>query len=152
MKLKALFFSVFFAVQAFAVGTVTVTKSTVDYGKSILPHNATVVTIDWTADASDGSVPVTAIDLKGFVVRAETVPGSPAPTALYDIALYSPNSSTLDAFNSALKDRSTSASEQVAPMLTSAASPLFVAGSYTFTLTNNSVNSAKGKVYLYLVE
>lgn len=56
-----------------------------------------VVAFNWTADASDGSVPVTAWSGSGtngpqccqgyFVTQVEIVPASPAPTTGYGVAV-----------------------------------------------------------------
>jgi hypothetical protein len=139
------------AVQAFGVVPV-VSRTFNDYSKQMLSKKVEIVTIAWTADASNGSVPTITIPLNGFCLKAVTVPGSTAPTALYDIALGDPASSALDALNGALKDRSATVAETVQPVLTGGTSPIFLAGNYTFTVSNNSVNSATGTVILYLVD
>lgn len=132
-------------------GTVTVTRVPLrapNEGKKIEK-----IKIDWTADAADGSVPNTVIQgLYGFCVKVITNPGSTAPTANYDIAFLDPDDSGIDAFATLLNNRHTSNSEQVYPLISGAATPIFLAGDYTFNLTNNAVNSATGQVILYLVE
>jgi hypothetical protein len=111
------------------------------------------VKIDWVADGTDATVPNTSIPgLYGFLVKVITNPGSTAPTANYDIALLDPDDSGIDATATLLNNRHTTSSEQVYPLISGAATPIFLAGDYTFNLTNNAVNSANGQVILYLVE
>lgn len=135
-------------------GTVTVTREHLVYGKGKNDGGKTIekVTIDWVGDASDGSVPNTNIDLYGFCIKAITNPGTTAPTANYDIAFGDPDDTGLDALAGALANRSASATEQVEPKISSAVLPSFLAGTYQFQLSNNSVNSATGSCILYLVD
>jgi hypothetical protein len=137
---------------AFAAGTVTVTRTTLHYEKQMPARVVEKVTISWVGDASTGSVPSTSIVLKGFVEKAITIPGSPNPTASYAVAFDDPDSSSLDAFASALTSLSASASAQKAVVLTGAQTPVFLDGTYTFALTGNSVASAQGQVILYLTD
>lgn len=133
---------------ALAAGSVTVTRA--NFAKS------EVVTINWTADSADGSVPDTTLGLYGTCVKIVTNPGSTAPTANYDMVINDPEA-TVDALAGALANRHTSNTEQVYPTIAgspgtvSAVSP-FLTGTYTFSLSNNSVNSATGKVVIYLVK
>lgn len=111
-----------------------------------------IITISCTADASDGSFPATTISgLRGFCVKAITKPGGTNPTANYDIALYGSATPTLDAFGGALADRAASTTEQKAPVLTGATSPVFLNGDYSLAITNNSVNSAGITIYLWIL-
>jgi len=132
-------------------GTVTITRVPLrapNEGKKVEK-----IKIDWTADAADGSVPNTSVTrLYGWVVKVLTNPGSTAPTDNYDIELLDPDDSTVDALAGALANRDTANSEQVYPVATSAATPVFLAGDYTFKLSNNAVNSATGQVILYITE
>lgn len=131
-------------------GTCTITKrpQKSPYGKEV-----SVVVVDWVGDSADGSVPNTTITgLYGFLIKAVFNPGSTAPTSNYDIALGDPEDTTLDAAATLFNNRHTTTSEQVYPLITGAATPLFLAGDYQFQLTNNSVNSATGRMILYLVE
>lgn len=148
MKLITLV-SIFLISQlAIGAGSVAITR--------VQQKNSEVVTINWTADAADGSVPDTTLGLYGTVVKIVTNPGSTAPTANYDMALNDAEA-TLDALAGALANRHTTTTEQVyptiagAPGTVTAVSP-FLVGTYTFALTNNSVNSATGKVVIYLVK
>lgn len=131
-------------------GTVTITRR-----PQVSPNDerVEVVIIDWVADSADGSVPNTTVPkLYGFLIKAVTNPGAVAPTANYDIALGDPEDTALDACATLLMNRHTSTTEQVYPLISGAATPLFLAGDYQFQLTNNSVNSATGRLLLYLVE
>jgi hypothetical protein len=132
-------------------GTVTVTRTEIKtkYKGDLIEK----ITIDWTADAADGSVPNTSIDsLYGYVVKALTNPGATAPTSNYDIKLLDPDDSAIDALAGALDNRHTSNSEQVYPTASGAQIPVYLCGSYTFNLANNSVNSATGTVILFIKE
>ena len=109
------------------------------------------VTITWTGDADDGTVPETDLNsliLSGttgfFLYMAETVPGDTAPTADYDIALSTPDG--FDIMGGALGDRSASAVERVKPLSGSDIFyPLLDGRTLTLAITNNSVNSATGR-------
>lgn len=132
-------------------GTVTITREEIKFPKT--SRILSKIIIDWVADASDGSVPDTAIDgLYGYLLKAITNPGSTAPTDNYDIILKDPDDSSIDAANSLLLNRDTANSEVVYPYVTSAVTPVILNGSYTFSLSNNSVNSATGRLILYVSE
>jgi hypothetical protein len=135
-----------------AVGTVSVSRSFDHYEKVGARKVVEKVTISWTASSSDGSVPDTNIDLKGFVLKAITDPGSTAPTANYDIAFGDPEDTALDAFDGALQNRATATTEQKAVVLSGATEPVFLDGTYQLQITNNLVNSATGTIILYLVD
>jgi hypothetical protein len=131
-------------------GTVTVTRTERASRVSEIVH---VVQIDWVADAADGSVPQTTIaDLYGFVVKAITNPGAVAPTANYDIEMLEGDDTTVDAMGQTLMNRHTANTEVVYPAVSGAQTPPFLWGSYDFRLTNNAVNSATGRLLLYLKE
>lgn len=133
-------------------GTITVTsREKVNYGLASSKY-CEVVTVSFVGDAADGSVPVLSVPLAGFLVKVVTNPGSTAPTANWDIALQDPEDSALDAAAGKLVDRHTTTSEQVYPLVTGAACPIFLAGTYGLAVTNNAVNSATGKIVLYLVD
>lgn len=134
-----------------ANSSISSVRSMEKFGKDIMRH-VEKVTIDWVADDADGSVPALSLPLAGFLLKAITNPGSTAPTANYDIALGDPEDSALDAFAGALQNRHTTTTEQVYPLVTGAAIPIFLSGTYSLALTNNSVNSATGRIILYLVD
>lgn len=139
--------------QAFGAGTITKSADQlIDYGIAGLSKRARVVTVDWVGDASDGSVPTLSLDLKGYVLKVITNPGSTAPTANYDIALGDPEDSALDAMATLLNNRHTSTTEQVYPLISGAATPIFLNGTYSLAISNNSVNSATGRIIFYLVD
>lgn len=135
-------------------GTVTVTR--VPY-KALEGQRIECVQIDWVADAAAASVPNTNIDhLYGYVLKIITNPGSTAPTANYDMALGDPEDTTLDALGGLIANRHTSNTEQVYGIIKNGSDiapyPIFLCGTYQFQLTNNAVNSATGRVLIYLVE
>lgn len=157
MKLILAMVIFFSASLSVAAGTVTVTRAKVGYNKiptKVLTSmkSAEVVTITWVADAAAATVPNTSIDLFGYVIKAITNPGTPAPTASYGVQFMDPEDVALDAFGGILLARHTSNTEQVAPIVTGGSVPLFVGGTYTFKVSGNAVNSATGRVILYLVD
>lgn len=131
-----------FSAMLQGAGTVTQTRRNVGNDTNIV-----VLTIDWTADASDGSVPFTYLDRDAFrdgysIIQVQTKPGSTAPTANYDIVFADERGGDLMA--AACINRSASATEYC----TTDPHPVF--GSVQFKLTNNSVNSATGTVIVTL--
>ena len=126
-------------------------RETRDYGR-VDKKWVEIVTVDWVADDADGTVPDLSLELRGYLLKAITIPGATNPTADYDLALGDPDDSDLDALGGALADRSASATEQVAPVLSGATHPVFLAGNYTLSLANNSANDATGKVIFYLAD
>lgn len=141
---------------SFATGSVTVSRTNRAYGLAGGKYTQ-VVNIDWVADSADGSVPTTSVPLFGYTVKIITNPGATAPTANYDIAFGDPEDNNLDALASALQNRHTSTTEQVYPMIAGApgtvsAHPVFLAGTYAVSVSNNSVNSATGRIQVYLTD
>lgn len=134
-------------------GTVTITsRDRTEFGIGTRSRTCEIVTIAVTADAADGSVPNTSIPLKGFLVKAITNPGATAPTDNYDIELMDPADVALDALGGALTNRDTATTEQAYPVITGAACPVFLCGTYTLKVSNNSVNSATVSIILYLLD
>ena len=137
-----------------AGSSVTVTRTKREIGRGAKSNQVEIVKISWVADDSDGSVPATEMELDGWLIKAITDPGATAPTDNYDITLVDANGS-VDAANSQLLNRSTDTSQQVYPVVDTAGTggptPVLLAGTYTFTLENNSENDALGDVWLYLV-
>lgn len=119
---------------------------------------ACTLTFDWTAH-TDGSFTSTAVEsaklgtLKNyFVYLMKTDPGTPAPTANYDMTLTDTNG--LDVAGGQLANRAAATTEQVMPKIDSAngifgGAPLTDAA--TLAITGNSANGAKGKLILFLV-
>jgi hypothetical protein len=108
-----------------------------------------VVTMRWTGDSNDGSVPATLAKLPanlqgGRVSAIEVAPGNPAPSAGYSVTLadslgldlLSSQGSSLSAVNAA----SFSGSSTSPPLL----------GSFTLSIAGNTIPSAKGAVLIYL--
>lgn len=126
-------------------GSVTVT-----YGAIALNSGAKLKTVTCaiTGDAADGSVPNTTLsNLKGYLVKVITNPGSTAPTDNYDIKLLDAEDATADALDGLLADRDTANTEVELP----AARPV-LAGDYTLNVTGNSVNSATTVLILVIEE
>lgn len=114
------------------------------------------VSLTFTADASDGSVPVTSVTLRGFLAKVLTNPGSTAPTSNYDIRLTDPDDSNFDALSAALDNRHTTSTEQVYPLIAGSPGTVtavrpFLNGVYAVSISGNSVNSATGLIVLYLL-
>ena len=129
---------------------VTITRVQKDFGKENQHRTVEIVTFEWTSDGSgNASSPV---DLQGFLVKAITNPdGTAAPTDDYDITLADPNDASLDALASTLANRDTSNTEQVYPFVSGAPTPIFLSGTYTFTVANAGASKA-GVAIFYLVD
>ncbi len=135
-----------------AAGTCTVTSDTpINFGFRTTKMCRKVI-VDWLGASSGGAVPTLDLDLKGFVVKVITDPGSTAPTDNYDIVLKDPDDASFDAMGGKLVDRDTANSEHVYPVVTGAVLPVFLCGTYTLAVTGNSVNSATGRIIFYLVD
>lgn len=109
------------------------------------------ITLNWTADDTNGSVPETVIDwpIDGILSYVTTNPGATAPTALYDIVLEDKDG--VDVMGGALGDRAAAVSEVAFPKEPGTAvnmNGVPVLGQLTFKLTNNLVNSAVGSARL----
>lgn len=105
-----------------------------------------VITI--TADSGDGSVPNTAMGLRGWVFMVVTNPGSPAPTDDYDIVLNDSNG--FDIMGGTLANRDQTNTEQAFPLLVGTTyGQRYVDGSLTMALSNNIVNSAQIVINIY---
>jgi hypothetical protein len=137
---------------AFALGTVTVTKSKRQYdGNGKLTR---VYKIHWVADAAAATVPNTDITgIHGFLMKMVTDPGSTAPTDNYDITLVDKSDGGSDCLNGSGVDRDTANTETAFPIGASGVAPAWCQpDTYTFKLANNAVNSASGDVWLYFVD
>jgi hypothetical protein len=133
------------SVKAFAAGSATTTWESI--GSDI-----DVATITWIASASDGTFSNYTIPrgvgkwLKGgCLYEAKTIPGTVAPTDLYDITVLN---GTIDMAGGQLANRSTSAEQDV--RITTI---LCIEGQGTtppvITISNNSVHSATGVIKLW---
>jgi len=123
-----------------------------EYGSGATSRRTEVVTIDWVADDAAATIPNLSIELRGYCVKAITNPGATAPTDNYDIALGDPEDSALDALAGALQNRDTTTTEQAQPVITSAQTPVLLAGTYTLSVSGNAVNSATGRIIFYLTD
>lgn len=111
------------------------------------------IIVDWVGDATDGSTPQTTIpSLVGYIFKAITIPGSPAPTANYNVKLFDPEAPTFNTLITKLDSRSASATEEVYLNPTGGANPIVVAGDYKVQITGNAVVSAQGRVIFYVQE
>lgn len=134
-------------------GTITETSRTPSViSKADNSKQAEKVIVTWVGDASDGTTPALSITLHGFLLKVVTNPGSPAPTDNYDIKLGDPDDSSLDALATLIENRDTANSEQVYTLISGAATPIFLNGTYSLTVTGNSVASATGTITFYLVD
>lgn len=111
--------------------------------------NVFAFSFNWTGDAANGSVPATvaqgSLQLQGYrVISMETTPGSPAPTNAYSITLI--DNAGVDIMAGASVSLSNTSGQSFAGSPT--APPLY--GSFTFTVTGNSVAGAKGSAVVYL--
>jgi len=107
-----------------------------------------VIEIPWEADAT-GAVQSFQIDkICGFVLQVTTVPGTPAPTDLYDVSLR--DADTVDIMGNALADRSATVAEQAVPYIGATYSPRYVCSQLTVSILNNAVVGAQGTVVLYV--
>lgn len=127
-------------------GTVTITQvpEKTPYGREI-----SKVQVDWTSDASGNATG--AISLYGNLIKVNTAPGSPTPTDLYDLTLIDPDGTSLDALTGLLVDRSSTLSQVKYTTPTGNSLPIFLVGSYTFTIANAG-NAKSGSVWFYLVD
>jgi len=143
------------SIQAHAAGTVVETLRLVNSYSGIY-----TVTFLCTADSADGSFPSTAfsaptsLTLAGWGLGQMRInPGTPAPTALYDIAIN--DSAGGDVCGGALVDMSaTLTGSRRAPLVESAGTATGLGSVtmddiWTLVVTGNSVNSAVVEVTLF---
>jgi hypothetical protein len=123
----------------------TVTQSFTRYSESV-----SVVTLTWTGDTGNGTVPSTALTqamldkVNGYFLQAVvTNPGSPTPTDQYDLTLT--NAAGLDIMDGNIANRSNVTTEVAYPVTSS----FPVDGALTINFSNNSDVSAVGEIKLY---
>lgn len=138
-------------------GSTSVSRSFAEYSKGGESKRVEKITVSFVGDSANGGVPNTSIPMQGHIIKIVTNPGSTAPTSNYDIALGDPDDSTLDVLGGAIANRHTTTTEQVYPMIagspgTVSSRPVFVSGTHTLAISNNSVNSATGDIHFYLVD
>jgi hypothetical protein len=134
----------------------TSTFTAVPYGDI---DNVSIMKISWTA-LTDGSYLKTLPATKGWLYRMVTNPGSPAPTANYDIYLRDANG--VDILGGAGENRHTTDSEQAFPLhyngstiATSGAvvwEPVFFENPIGFSLSGNAQAGALGETFLYILK
>lgn len=102
-----------------------------------LPNGSTIgeeIVVAWTSNGS-GAATVSIPEMVGYLLQMITVP-SDSPTDNYDITLVAPQGSGLDILGGVGADRDTANTEAVAVYLSSAPTPPFLNGTYTFTVAN----------------
>ena len=169
MKLKSMLFALLFlsvlAMQSYAANSSSegVVNDPAQDGTIFFSNVVAGMTVDvlefnvtWLADDSDGTVPSLTFtdnqlrDLYGFrLERVKTDPGTPAPTALYDIRIATEEvDDGSDIMGGKLGDRSTSAVEIAQPLVDFAVGTPIVNGKWLIVFSGNSVNSAAGTLKL----
>jgi len=126
------------AALAFGAGTCVETVSTYKDGDFQITYTC-------TGDATDGTFPDTVSNFRGnnidgYVYMAVTDPGTPAPTASYDITITDANGA--DIMGGVLADRSATATEQAVPKIGALYGARRVNGAVTLKVTNSSVTAA----------
>lgn len=131
-------------------GSVEINRELKDYGKN---NNLTceIITITWVADGS-GNVSVVIPNISGFALKGITAVLDTPPDDQYNVILGDPADPDLDALGGSLNDRSNTTTEQKFLKLSDGVSPVFLAGDYTFQITDNTVANATGLVVMYLVD
>lgn len=132
-----------------ALVSVAHAAGTVQQNLQNVGSNVFAFSFNWTGDSVTGSVPATtaqgSLQLQGYrVISIETTPGSPAPTNGYSITLI--DTAGVDIMAGAAASLSSTSGQSFAGSPT--APPLY--GSFAFTVTGNSVASAKGSAVVYL--
>jgi hypothetical protein len=132
-------------------GTVTETITKYDVHNGV--PDKVVASFACVGDASNGSVPDTALSttllklIRGmYLSLMVTKPGTPNPTAAYDITLV--NAASLDILGGSGANRSASAAEQVMPLISSSAQKRLITEALTLKVANQSVNSAQYTIEL----
>lgn len=132
----------------------TVTETIEQYSRKSGVADTIVANFAVVADDSDGSVPATAFSstlmglVKGYFLFAMiTVPGTPQPTADYDITLVG-GTTSLDLLGGVGIDRAADTAEQVLPKIGTTEVKRLIDETPTLTIENNSVNEAEITVRL----
>ena len=110
-----------------------------------------LVTLSVTADAADGGVPDTNLEVKisGRLLFLETNPGATAPTDNYDITIEDADGH--DVLEGVGANRDTANTEKASIVMSGTVihPAVSIGDTLTFKLANNSVNSALISVKLY---
>jgi hypothetical protein len=154
-KLLIVIIIILMAHSAFAAGASSQIFRVSDLQNS--GHRIRVLKLIWVADDTTGLIPDRILDgitlewVEGwFCFLLETIPGSPAPTADYDIVVE--DAYGVDVVGGAWVDRSATTPEQTAPSILSGIyGGRVCAGPWTFKVSGNSVNSATATAYLYFI-
>mgnify|MGYP001615374830 CR=1 FL=1 len=108
------------------------------------------IEVTWTGDAADGTVPATALPaFEGRLLALVTNPGATAPTDNYDVTLVSGIGD--DRLQGVGANRHTTTTQSVPIVYSGSTVHPWVDGdeTMTFTIANQSVNSALGVAVLY---
>lgn len=148
--MKKLLLGFLLAVSAFAAGSVS--QSVSPLGRSIV-SGQTVVTsfviqLQWTGDASTGSVPSTVIQnlqqLQGYqITQVQIIPNTPAPTAGYSVKITDVSGYDM------LEGQAASSSATAATSYATSSKVPPIVGALNLVVTGNSVASAQGRVLVY---
>ena len=117
-----------------------------------------VVKLQWLASSISGTLSTVTTDsnisdlLRGmYCVKAVTDPGdTTAPTDGYDIVIN--DSFGCDIFGGELANRASGSIEQAMPRIGNAYSPALISSPLAMALSNNTVASASGALYLVFTE
>jgi hypothetical protein len=149
------------AVMGLYGGMAMAAGSSVSVTVTEYPGRLDVLTFTWTADDSDGSVPATAstgffpnpdrASEVGCVYAVVVDPGACAtcPTDNYDITI-NETLTGVDIMGGELANLSNTVTSQDSAKIGNAFACRPIYDAITLTLTNNSVNSATGVVYVYI--
>jgi hypothetical protein len=153
MKQKWVSVFLFCVFLFFAQAPAFAAMGTVSYSWTHHPqHEVSILIVTWVGGTAPdtGLVPATTLpSFQGWVFQFITDPGTPAPTAAYDITL--PDANGLDVAGGTLIDRSATVTERSMPLVaTSTYKAWWVDTALTFTLTNNAVSAATGTLKIYI--
>ena len=127
--------------MAFAAASVCTVDAPQSNGAGLWSQKVT-----WTASGSDGNFTQCNLSyaIDGLFAYVETDPGSPAPTAAYDLTFTDDMGLTYT-----VSDRSDTATEQTKPSLSGTAGVYPVWGRLRLDIANNSQAAATGTIRLF---
>ena len=107
----------------------------------------TQVTLTCVADTDGSFSETTDWPLQGYLVLAQSDPGTVTPTADYDIAIN--NADGVDLMGGAMDDRGYTPTERARPKVSNSYGPVAVNGPVTVVWTGNTADSAEVVITLY---
>jgi hypothetical protein len=157
-NIKRLAFCILFLLIMFLIipcmssATGTVTSTCVKVETTEAPSDMYTLTYTWIADgsgnASAATSAATSLQIAGKnIIMVVTDPGSPAPTADYDITITDANG--VDVMGGSLANRHTTNTEQALPYIGTAYGPRPVSGALTLNVSSAGAAGA-GTVIIYL--